>query len=124
MPITFDMVFFGICTIVYSLFCIATIICKKWPVLFLGLPTAIICGVAFINVITDPKGIYDAHLNSRPNCDMNTSKCLERHIEWIKDSVKYAKAVQKEAMAENEKVTELKAELELLRKEIRNENLY
>lgn len=124
MPITFDMVFFGICTIVFSLFCIATILCKKWPVLFLVLPTTILFSAAFIVEITDPKGIYDAHLNSRPNCDMNTSKCLERHIEWIKDSVKYAKAVQKEAMAENEKVIKLKAELELLRKEIRNENLY
>ena len=116
MPITFDMVFFGICTIVFSLFCIATILCKKWPVLFLGLPMAVICGSAFIGIITDPKSIYDAHLNSRPNCDMNTSKCLERHIEWIKDSIKYANKVQKEAMAENEKVIELKAELELLRK--------
>jgi hypothetical protein len=116
MPITFDMVFLGICTIVYSLFCIATIICKKWSFLFLGIPAAIICGAAFIKVITDPKGIYNAHLNSRPKCDIATSKCLERHIDWVKDSIKYAKAVQKEAMAENEKVIELKAELELLRK--------
>lgn len=67
-------------------------------------------------MITHQATIYDAHLNSRPNCDMATSKCLERHIEWVKDSIKYAKAVQKEAMAENEKVIELKAELELLRK--------
>lgn len=116
MPITFDMVFFGFFTIVFSLFCIAAIICKKWPAVFISMFVAIICGVAFIDIITDPKGIYEAHLNSRPNCDMTTSKCLERHIEWIKDSVKYAKAVEKEAMAENEKVIELKAELELLRK--------
>lgn len=116
MPITFDMVFFGICVAMFGSFCISALIFKQWATAFLSGIMLAICGAAFIAEITDPAGKYAAHLNSRPNCDIATSKCLERHIEWIKDSVKYAKAVQKEAMAENEKVTELKAELELLRK--------
>ena len=116
MPITFDMVFFGICVAMFGSFCISALIFKQWATAFLSGIMLAICGTALIVEITDPVGKYDAHLNSRPNCDMATSKCLERYIDWVKDSIKYAKAVQKEAMAENEKVTELKAELELLRK--------
>lgn len=116
MPITFDLVFFSICVATFGSFCIGALIFKQWVTAFLSGIMLAICGAALIAEITDPAGKYAAHLNSRPNCDMTTSKCLERHIDWVKDSIKYAKVVQKEAMAENEKVIELKAELELLRK--------
>lgn len=116
MPITFNIVFFAICTTVFGSFCIGALIFKQWVSAFLSGIMLAICGATFIFEITDPTGKYNAHLNSRPKCDMATSQCLERHISWVKDSIKYAKVVQKEAMAENEKVIELKAELELLRK--------
>lgn len=118
MPITFDIVFFGICTILFGSFCIGSLICKQGVTTFLSAIMLAICGAAFISEITDPVGKYNAHLNSRPKCDMNTSECLERHIDWVKDSIKYARVVHKEALAENEKVNELKVELELLRKGI------
>lgn len=116
MPITFNLVFFSICVVIFGGFCIGSLIFKQWVTTFLSGIILAICGAALIVEITDPAGKYAAHLNSRPKCDIATSKCLERHIDWVKDSIKYARAVQKEAMAENEKVIELKTELELLRK--------
>lgn len=116
MPITFDIVFFGICTAIFGFFCIGSFIFKQWVPGFLSGIMLAICGATFIFQITDPVGKYNAHLNSRPKCDMTTSQCLERHIDWVKDSIKYAKVVHKEAVAENKKVNELKVELELLRK--------